>query len=56
MSFRAVVSNTVEISLEPDGKYKHQVSVTFFDLTTDELYNLLGSVEKETSTTTLEIK
>lgn len=56
MSFRAVVSNTVEVTTDSEGKYRHQVSVTFFDLTQEELYKLLDNTDRETGTTTLSIK
>ena len=56
MSFRAVVSNAVEVNPDSEGKYRHQVSVTFFDLTKEELYELLDSTDRENGTTSLVLK
>ena len=56
MSFHAVVGEQVTVGTNDKNEYIHTISLVLFDLSKEELYQVLDSVNKDTGYTTVDLK
>jgi len=56
MSFQAVVGEQVTVGTNDKGEYIHTVNLILFDLSKEELYMVLDSVNKDTGKTVVDLK